>query len=120
MKSRDVSRIGSVLDAPAMGSMDAELEAGGMERTAELKAKQEALMHDADLQQYAIQGGDAEWEQALSTVTPGGKLASVSVPSSSGKKKHGAKREANEAKRAANSKVGGSGGGAKKQKKSHK
>lgn len=93
IKQRDVSRIASAADAPARGSLDAELAEGGLEVTAELKARQEALMQDMSLQQYAIAGDDAEWEQALSHVKPGGQVGSVSVMNTSGKKKHGKKRD---------------------------
>jgi len=84
---RDLSRIGSVLDAEGIGDMNAELEAGGRAMSEAIKAKQEALMADTDLQRYAITGGDEEWDKALSGGKAGA-VGGVSVASASGQKKH--------------------------------
>jgi len=109
--TRDLSRIGSAEDAPAMGSMDAELEAGGKEVQADMRAKAAAMIQELDLDKYAIAGDDAQWDQALAGVKSGDTLNSLSVASVSGKKKNLVKRE-----RSASKPVSTPGSG-KKQKK---
>ena len=72
-------------------------------------------MADEDLQQYAIGGDDAAWDQALSQ--SGGKtLTHLSVKNSSGKKKHNhpPKKRSQEG---AGGKPGGTPGGKKKKAK---
>jgi len=117
-RKRDLSRIGSLADAEGLGDMDAELEQGGRAMTEAIRAKQQALMADTDLQQYAITGDDEAWDSALSqTAGPGG-LTHLSVANKSGKKKHNHPKKRSQ-EGGTPGKSGGTPGSGKKKKAKH-
>ena len=65
------------LGLPLGRSMDAELESAALKVKEELRDKQRALLSSADMQQYAIRGGDEKWEQELKAMAATGGRVSI-------------------------------------------
>ena len=76
------------LGLPLGRSMDAELESAALRVKEQLRDKQRALLSSADMQQYAIRGGEEKWEEELKVMAATGGRVTIQTDQKVQGKRH--------------------------------